>query len=227
MSARMITLLVVDDHALFRGGMRLLLADLGVSARVLEAESVEAAVAMDERPDLVLLDLHLCGLSGKPALAMIRERMPDATVVAMSGEEDPKLIRATIEDGASGFIPKTSTPGVMIGALRLVLAGGVYLPPQVLRADAAPVHAAGRAAGRAAAPAAGALDSLTPRQVDSLMLAIRGKSNKAIARDLGVSEGTVKQHLSAAFRVLGVDNRTQAVFAAARLGLAGPPTHAG
>lgn len=214
----MITLLVVDDHALFRGGMRLLLADLGVSARVLEADSVEAAVAMDERPDLVLLDLYLCGLSGQPALAMIRERMPDATVVALSGEEDPRLIRATIEEGASGFIPKTSTPGVMIGALRLVLAGGVYLPPQVLRADAAPAIAAG------CAPVASAsvLESLTPRQLDALMLAIRGKSNKAIARDLGVSQGTVKQHLSAAFRVLGVENRTQAVFAAARLGLAGP-----
>jgi len=213
-----ITLLVVDDHALFRGGMRLLLADLGVSARVLEADSVEAAVAMDERPDLVLLDLYLCGLSGQPALAMIRERMPDATVVALSGEEDPRLIRATIEEGASGFIPKTSTPGVMIGALRLVLAGGVYLPPQVLRADAAPAIAAG------CAPVASAsvLESLTPRQLDALMLAIRGKSNKAIARDLGVSQGTVKQHLSAAFRVLGVENRTQAVFAAARLGLAGP-----
>ena len=219
----MITLLVVDDHALFRGGMRLLLADLGVTARVLEADSVEAAVAMNERPDLVLLDLHLCGLSGQPALAMIRERMPDATVVALSGEEDPKLIRATIEDGASGFIPKTSTPGVMIGALRLVLAGGVYLPPQVLRADAAPAIAA----GRAPVASAGLLESLTPRQVDSLMLAIRGKSNKAIARDLGVSEGTVKQHLSAAFRVLGVDNRTQAVFAAARLGLAGPAPNVG
>lgn len=219
----MITLLVVDDHALFRGGMRLLLADLGVSARVLEADSVEAAVAMDERPDLVLLDLHLCGLSGQLALSMIRERMPDATVVALSGEEDPGLIRATIEEGASGFIPKTSTPGVMIGALRLVLAGGVYLPPQVLRADAAPAIAA----GRAPVASAGVLESLTPRQVDALMLAIRGKSNKAIARDLCVSEGTVKQHLSAAFRVLGVDNRTQAVFAAARLGLAGPAPSVG
>jgi DNA-binding NarL/FixJ family response regulator len=218
-----ITLLVVDDHALFRGGMRLLLADLGVSARVLEADSVEAAVAMDERPDLVLLDLYLCGLSGQPALAMIRERMPDATVVALSGEEDPRLIRATIEEGASGFIPKTSTPGVMIGALRLVLAGGVYLPPQVLRADAAPAIAAG------CAPVASAsvLESLTPRQLDALMLAIHGKSNKAIARDLGVSQGTVKQHLSAAFRVLGVENRTQAVFAAARLGLAGPTPNVG
>jgi DNA-binding NarL/FixJ family response regulator len=87
-----------------------------------------------------------------------------------------------------------------------------------IRADAAPAIAAG------CAPVASAseLESLTPRQLDALMLAIRGKSNKAIARDLGVSQGTVKQHLSAAFRVLGVENRTQAVFAAARLGLAGP-----
>ncbi|MFM1991963.1 MAG: hypothetical protein RJA99_4920 [Pseudomonadota bacterium] len=234
-------LLLVDDHSLFRSGLRLLLSGLDESVSFDEAGSVEEIPADLSQPDLVLLDLNLRGVSGRRALARLREVLPDAPIVALSGEEDPDLIRRMIEDGASGFIPKASTPGVMIGALRLVLAGGVYLPPAVLRsAPSAPK--AGDAIGLmpasppprpAAAPVPAAepppratatrpaLPGLTGRQQDVLMLAVRGRSNKQIAREFGLSEGTVKQHLSAAFRVLGVSNRTEAVYAVAELGAGG------
>lgn len=245
-------LLLVDDHSLFRSGLRLLLSDLDESVSFDEAGSVEEIPADLPMPDLVLLDLNLRGVSGRCALERLRERLPDAPIVALSGEEDPELIRRVIEDGASGFIPKASTPGVMIGALRLVLAGGIYLPPAVLRsapsvpgatlavapppstaaAPPAPAPSSTPPAPHAAmtspsrpAPARPALPGLTGRQQDVLMLAVRGKSNKQIAREFELSEGTVKQHLSAAFRVLGVSNRTEAVYAVAELGAGGWPRH--
>ena len=124
--------LIVDDHALFRSGLKLLLSGLSDDARFDEVASVEEALAAGVAPDLVLLDLNLRGVSGLDAMARMREALPDASIVVLSGEEDPGLIRAAIEAGASGFIPKASTAEVMIGALRLVLAGGIYLPPLVL-----------------------------------------------------------------------------------------------
>lgn len=226
-------LLLVDDHSLFRSGLRLLLSDLDESVSFDEAGSVEEIPADLPAPDLVLLDLNLRGVSGRCALERLRDRLPEVPIVALSGEEDPELIRSVIADGASGFIPKASTPGVMIGALRLVLAGGIYLPPAVLRAapvaPVAPVAPAVPAAidpaGRPAAPRL-SMPGLTGRQQDVLMLAVRGKSNKQIAREFDLSEGTVKQHLSAAFRVLGVSNRTEAVYAVAEQGAGGWPRHA-
>lgn len=213
-------ILIVDDHALFRGGLRLLLSDLDESVRFAEAGSVEEALARPDDVQLVLLDLHLRGVSGRTALARIREDLPAAMVVVLSGEEDPRLIREAIDDGAAGFIPKASTPDVMIGALRLILAGGIYLPPQVLLPGWARAHGGAGPAMRSPAERDRVLGSLTPRQLDALTRAVRGMSNKLIARELGLSEGTVKQHLSAAFRVLDVSNRTEAVYAAAALGLA-------
>lgn len=214
-------LLLVDDHSLFRSGLRLLLSDLDDSVSFDEAGSVEELPTDLPAPDLVLLDLNLRGVSGRPALGRLRERLPDPPIVALSGEEDPELIRCVIEDGASGFIPKASTPAVMIGALRLVLAGGIYLPPAVLRA-APPMPPLPVVVARPPMPA---VSGLTGRQQDVLMLAVRGKSNKQIAREFDLSEGTVKQHLSAAFRVLGVSNRTEAVYAVAELGTGGWPRH--
>jgi DNA-binding NarL/FixJ family response regulator len=208
--------LLVDDHALFRSGMRLLLSDLDETVDFVKAASVEEVPRAARRPDLVLRDLNRRGVGGMTAIARIRALLPESTVVALSGEEDPSLIREVVEDGASGFIPKASTPEAMIGARRRVLSGGVYLSPAVL----------GRRAGGPAAASAGiALDALTARQLDALMLAVRGKSNEQIARELDLSEGAVKQHLSAAFRVLGVSNRTEAVYATAEIRLAPAARH--
>lgn len=164
--------------------------------------------------DLVLVDLHMPGANGMDALGAMRAAFEASAVVVLSSEDDPRLIRQSIEMGASGFIPKSSTPQVMIAALRLVLAGGTYLPPHVLLgfSGAAPE----------AAPAevsAHSVDGLSARQLEVLMKAVQGKANKVIARELQLSEGTIKAHLSAAFRTLGVQNRTEAVFVAAKVGL--------
>ncbi|HRO57855.1 MAG TPA: response regulator transcription factor [Burkholderiaceae bacterium] len=233
-------LLLIDDHALFRHGLKFLLTDLDAAIEFVEAEGTdELPPCSDDAPaiDLALLDLHLQGTSGTAALAELRRRLPDTTVVVMTGDDDPALVRDCIDAGAAGFIPKSSTPPVMISALRLVLAGGTYLPPHTLEAGVRPAQttdrsaswagdsatAASSSAGRiereAKDFATGAASRLSARQLEVLLLAIRGRSNKMIARELDLSEGTIKQHLSAAFRTLGVANRTEAVFAAAELGL--------
>lgn len=208
--------LLVDDHALFRQGLKFLLADLEPGIAFFDAESSDRALACarGEPMDLVLVDLHMPGANGMDALGAMRAAFESSAVVVLSSEDDPRLILKAIEMGASGFIPKSSTPQVMIAALRLVLAGGTYLPPHVLRGFAG----AGPAATRTEV-VANSVDGLSGRQLEVLMKVVQGKANKVIARELQLSEGTVKAHLSAAFRALGVQNRTEAVFVAAKLGL--------
>lgn len=209
--------LLVDDHILFRRGLRHLLSDLDESIRFLEADGVADIQTVDTTSvDLVLLDLGLKGPSGLSALQIVKDLLPDCSIVVLSSEEEPRLIKSCITHGASGFIPKSSTPEILVQALKLVVAGGIYLPTDVLRPPAldAPDPAA----------ASPTLDDLniTPRQQAALMLAVQGKSNKLIARELNISEGTVKLHLTAAFRALDVKNRTEAVYAAANLGILPP-----
>jgi DNA-binding NarL/FixJ family response regulator len=208
--------LLVDDHELFRKGLVHLLQGLdGDGAlRFHEAEAVSEDLDRFGSVDLVLLDMHMKGPNGTEAVAATRTKLPSSIIVVISGDEDPTLIRRCIQLGASGFIPKSSTQSVLISALRLVLAGGVYLPTPVLMAPSnggAPTPAATRSRQE--------LAGLTTRQVEVLRMAIRGKSNKVIAREMDLSEGTVKQHLSAAFRALQVSNRTEAVYRAAELGI--------
>ena len=210
--------LLVDDHHLVRAGMRPLVEKLaggGETMDLLEASSFEEAVALsDAHPDLdlALLDLRLPDVAGFAALCDLQERHPALPIVVVSGEDDPALMREAIEHGALGFIPKSSSPEVILNALRLVLAGGTYLPREIMAAPAAPRAAA------AAAPAPQGLD-LTPRQMDVLRLVISGKPNKVICRELDLAEGTVKTHIAAVFRALGVSSRVQAVLAASRLGI--------
>ena len=208
-------ILVVDDHALFRQGLKLLLRELDERMQVSEAADCAQAQAMRAEPfDLILVDLHMPGISGLQALEAMRSAFESSRIVVLSGEEDPRLVRAAIDAGAAGFIPKASTPEVLLGAMRLILADGVYLPPVALRGlDEPGEPSAGGASGE------GLDGALSDRQLDVLRKAVQGKANKVIARELGISEGTVKAHLSAAFRALGVHNRTEAVYAAARSGL--------
>jgi len=212
-------ILLIDDHPLLRGGMRFLLRSFDPDLTMDEAGDAAQALELvaAHRYDLVLLDLRMPGLNGMNALAALRAAVPGTPLVVLSAEDDPTVVRAAIDGGAMGFIPKSSTPEVLINALRLVLAQGVYLPPVVLDA-AYSVPALAPCSGEAA-PGDGSLPSLTPRQMDVLRRVIRGKSNKVIARELQVSEGTVKAHLSAVFLALGAHNRTEAVYAAAKLGL--------
>ena len=206
--------------------MRFLLRSLDASLEMDEASSCAQALehVAGRNYDLILLDLNMPGLNGLDALAALRDAASDMPLVVLSGETDPRVVRAAIEGGAMGYIPKSSMPEVLIQALRLVLAHGVYLPPLVL--DAA--YAAPAPAPALPQCASTVLPGLTPRQMDVLRLVIRGKANKDIARELDLSEGTVKAHLSAVFQALDVHSRTEAVYAAAKLGLrlAGP-TQAG
>ena len=162
----------------------------------------------------MLLDLNLPGVGHLDALASIRDAFPQVPVVVLSGEDDPRMIRATIEHGAMGFVPKSSTPEILIQALRLILAHGVYLPVSALASDDGP----SRRRRRRADPEA-LLRNMSPRQIEVLHCVIRGQPNKLIARTLALSESTVKAHLSAVLRTLGARNRTEAVYAAAKLGL--------
>jgi len=208
-------ILLIDDHALFREGLKFLLRSLDAALEVDEASDCAKALehAAARSYDLVLLDLKMPGVAGLDALAALHDAVPDSPLVVLSGEDNPGVVRAAIERGAMGFIPKSSTPEVLIQALRLVLARGVYLPPAVLDAARAPASVALPGTGDMVLP------GLTPRQMDVLRCVIRGKSNKIIARELDVSEGTVKAHLSSVLRALDARNRTEAVYAAAKLGL--------
>lgn len=211
--------LLVDDHPLFRQGLKFILDDLHSELEFFEAGDFSKAVGFDDGADfdLILLDYHLAGeVSEHASLVAIREAYPSAAIVVLSSEDDPQIILSAVDSGASGFIPKSSTPEILMAALKLVLAGGVYLPPEAY-------HLAPKTsvAPEPPTPVQGntLLSLLSERQAETLMAAIRGKPNKIIARELGIAEGTVKAHLSAAFRLLDVKNRTEAVFKAAEIGL--------
>lgn len=206
--------LLVDDHALIREGLRLLLEDLEQNIELDQAGNCEEALALaaEHAYDLVLLDLKMPGVEGLDALTIFRERHPEFPVVILSGEGTPRLVREAIEAGCMGFVSKSSSHQVFEQALKLVLAGGVYLPPDVLRSG-------GPESGHDHDSRSEAISGLSPRQVQVLRCIIQGKSNKIIARELDVSEHTVKAHLSAVFRALGVHSRTEAVFAAAKSGI--------
>jgi DNA-binding NarL/FixJ family response regulator len=208
-------ILLVDDHPLFLDGLTLLFTQEYPAAEVLQAHSLDAAVAqLEAQPDVawVLLDLGLPDSHGTDGLRQLRAAFPEPTYVVMSADTRPATVLDAIDLGAAGFVPKTTRQGELIGALRQMMAGGVYLPASVLSTQAQL---------SAAAPSTGDVASLglSPRQVDVLRLLIEGKSNKLICRDLGLSESTVKTHLAAIFRKLDANTRTQAVVAAARLGL--------
>ena len=213
--ASLVNVLLVDDHELFRSGLKFLLADLVENISFFEAPSCAVAIelAAKSKFDIVLLDLHLPGISGLAALALLRERIEEAIIVVISAEEDRDLIRQIIDAGAAGYIPKASSHAIMMAALRLVLAGGVYLPPHTLAAKLAPLETNSESSNQTD------IKNLTERQIATLRIAMQGKANKVIARELNISEATVKAHLSSVFRALGVKNRTEAVFAAAKIGL--------
>ena len=215
--------LVVDDHALIRQGLKPLLAQLaddGEQVEVIEAASYLQAlerIAATPDLDLVLLDLRMPDVSGFAALADIEESHPEVPIVVMTGEEDPRLVREAFDQGALGFIPKSSPPPVILAALRLVLSGGTYVPPQIMTTPNMPAHAS--AVPHVGLAAAADRLGITPRQSDVLALLLAGKSNKIISRELNLAEGTVKNHVAAVLKALNVDTRVQAVIAAARLGL--------
>lgn len=211
-------ILIADDHALFREGLRYMLQELEENVRVLEVRSASEAmdaVGRNDDLDLILLDLSMPGLDGFAGLRLLRERFPEIPVVVVSASEDPDDVRRALTGDASGYIPKSTTGRDMLDALRHILDGEIYVPT---------LHPNGSAP--TAVPAAETGDSealatqMTPRQREVLALMCEGHSNKAIARILGMAEGTVKIHVTAILKALNVTNRTQAVILAGQLGLA-------
>ncbi|MBL4673789.1 MAG: response regulator transcription factor [Arenicella sp.] len=214
-------ILIVDDHALFRSGLCFLLEGLGQEIEIVEAGSCEQALEVcEETTELVLLDYHLPDCNGDfDALKKIKTKFPSSTVVVLSSEDDQAIIRGAVELGAAGFIPKSSTPSVMITALKSVLAGGIYLPAMAFASAKIKDTSANTSfAIEGSIPLDQSLVSqLSGRQLEVLTGAIKGKPNKVIARELNIAEGTVKAHLSIAYRVINVKNRTEAVYLAAKL----------
>lgn len=204
-------MLLIDDHPLFRDGLALLMSSAFENLNVRQAGSVtEALETLAAEPDirLALLDLGLPDSRGMQGLIRLREHAPQLTVVVLSADDTPETVLQAIDHGAAGFIPKTSHTATMRSALQTVLAGGVYLPPAVLGTpQPQPLTRDDVVLG------------LSPRQLDVLRLLIDGRSNKLICRELDLAESTVKTHMAAIFRKLDVNSRTQAVVAAARLGL--------
>ena len=215
-------ILVVDDHVLIRDALRGVLKELKDDASVLEASSCSQAMALvAENTDLrlVLLDLNLPDRDGFSALSELRERYPAISVVVLSGQHDRGSVTKALDLGALGFIPKSGQREVMLSALQLVFAGGIYIPPEILARDQqpAPTSAAKRLAGDRPRVSPSDL-GLTERQLDVLALMMQGKSNKAICRVLDLAEPTVKNHVTAILKTLNVTNRTEAVVAANNLG---------
>ena len=204
--------LIVDDHALFSAGMKFLLEDLDSALDVECATSINDALQISGPFDFVLLDYSMPDCSGTSGLEQILNGHEGAMVVMLSGESDPDLIHELVEAGASGFVQKTADRRTLMEALSTILAGGIYLPPMSLTPPKPSVELTN------------AVASLTERQVECMMRAAQGKSNKMIARELEVSEGTVKAALSVAFKAIGVDSRWKLLEKVFELGLKSPVT---
>ena len=212
-------ILVVDDHPLILEALKQVLRDFDPDIEVLEARDAQQAIDQAMlNPDLalVLLDLTLPHKHGFELLSELRTVSADVPVVVLSATEDRETVLRAINDGAMGFIPKTSRTEVLIAALRLVFSGGVYLPPSAFAATSGP-----SAEPRFPSPATRSPREvgLTERQAQVLALLVQGKSNKLICRALDLAEGTVKIHVTAILRALNVSNRTEALVAVSRLGL--------
>ncbi len=203
-------LIVIDDHPVVREGLAMVLRQLAGAPEVLEAADGEQGLALlGQHPDVrgVLVDLRMAGLAGLPTLARLRASRPELPVMVISASEDPADVRRAMAAGASGYVPKSAGRSTLLAAVQMVLAGERYVPPLLLDQG----HAV---------PAA-ALTGLTPRQLEVLGLLCQGHANREIGLTLQMHEKTVKAHVGAIFKVLGVVNRSQAMEAARAAGFTG------
>lgn len=207
-------ILIADDHPLYRDALRRAVNQAVPDAQLYESDSVPALLAQVEaHPDaeLLLLDLHMPGARGFSALAHLRGQHPGLPVIVVSAHEEGTVARRAVGHGAAGYIPKSSSAETIVEAIRQVLDGEIWLPAQLgshaaeLKSDEA------RIAARVA--------ELTPQQFRVLAMIAEGLLNKQIAFELGVSEATVKAHMTAIMRKLGCNNRTQVALAASQLAL--------
>ena len=209
----MATLLIADDHPLFREALRGAVARVLPGATLREADNVEKLYALVESEpdaDLLLLDLNMPGAQGFSALVHLRAQHPELPVVVVSAREEPAVMRRALDHGAMGFIPKSADSATLGQALGQVLEGDRWAPAAAMAAPAA---------GADEHDAAQRVAELTPQQFRVLQMLGEGLLNKQIAFELGVSEATVKAHMTAILRKLGASNRTQAVLVAGKLAL--------
>lgn len=206
-------ILIIDDHALVREGLRQVLKGLGDDIEVLDVSSCQSAfelVRQHQNLDLVLLDYHLPDMNGQEALDVFSSRHPELPIIMLSGFMNPLLMRQVLNKGAVAFLPKSGNSDELLSAIRLILAGDVYLPPESTHTQAS---------GILGAPGTDAPSpNFTPRQEEVLQLLLDGYANKEIGKMLSLSDETVKNHVSAILRGFEVSNRTQAVMAASRFG---------
>ncbi len=204
-------LVIADDHPLFRGALREAVTGVFERVEITEAGAFDELSKLLDKGgdvDLILLDLTMPGARGFSGLMYLRAQYPSVPVVVVSANDDPAVIRRCMDFGASGFIPKTLGIEAMRTAILRVLKGGVWTPPDVDLSGGSDAEAAALMAR---------LATLTPQQVRVLMMLSEGLLNKQIAYELSVSEATVKAHVSAILQKLGVESRTQAVIAAAKI----------
>ena len=213
-------ILLADDHALIRAGLRTELATLAPAIDFIEAWDAASLRLMFEQNrdlDLALVDLTMPGMQGARSITALRADYPIVPLVVVSGVDAASEVQAVLRAGAAGYITKSAMPQVMLQAIKLVLAGGQYLPPQRMHmlGDSAPegIDAGTRQVSSAAPDGADAsrLELLSPRQKEVFALLAKGLSNKMIARELDITEGTVKSHVATIFDVLNVHNRVSAV----------------
>ena len=203
-----LNILVADDHALVRGGLTLLIDMAKPGSEVIEANNLERVnELLSQSPcvDLMLLDLMMPGMHGIEGIRSLSSKWPDVPIIIVSVTEDAHTIRQALAAGATGYIPKSSEPNVTIAAMKLVLDGGVYIPPHVLTQSADSENGSNTTSSESDR------GILSRRQLEVLELIQSGKSNNAIAEELGLSTGTVKMHVSGIFKKLKVSNRTEAV----------------
>ena len=217
-------ILIADDHELFLKGLEMVLSDFSPEAELVKARNYSEIFAIIEKQkdfNLVLTDLAMPGARWLEALQKIHEQLPDTPVIILSAVFDREIVQKTIELGAAGYIPKTSSNAVILSAVNLVLSGGVYIPAELLQGTSQDEFNMLKQLENVPEEQnlAEKVKILTPLQIEVLRLIAMGKSNKQIAYELGLSEGTVKLHVTAILKLLNVYNRTGAVAAANHLGL--------
>ena len=217
-------ILIADDHELFLKGLEMVLSDFSSEAELVKARNYSEIFAIIEKQkdfNLVLTDLAMPGARWLEALQRIHEQLPDTPVIILSAVFDREIVQKTIELGAAGYIPKTSSNAVILSAVNLVLSGGVYIPAELLQGMSRDEFDMLKQLENVSEEQnlAEKVKILTPRQIEVLRLIAEGKSNKQIAYEMGVSEATVKLHINALLRAVGATNRTQAVIIAQKMGL--------
>ncbi|HSX60520.1 MAG TPA: response regulator transcription factor [Tahibacter sp.] len=207
-------ILIADDHPLYRDALRRALNQAAPGANLFEASTVpELLTLVEAHPDaeLLLLDLHMPGARGFSALAHLRGQHPGLPVIVVSAHEEGSVARRALGHGAAGYIPKSSSADTIVDAIRHVRDGEIWLPPAMGAANIPLKDDEAQIAARVA--------ELTPQQFRVLAMIAEGLLNKQIAYELGVSEATVKAHMTAIMRKLGCNNRTQVALAASQLAL--------